>query len=137
MPKVKQPENQVYATGRRKESVARVFMRPGSGAITVNRRKIDDYFVRETSLMIAKQALVEAEMGGEHDFLITVSGGGESGQAGAVRHGIARALVLYKPELRKKLRTAKPDLIKRDDRSTERKKVGLHGARRAQQYSKR
>ncbi|MCY4324439.1 MAG: 30S ribosomal protein S9 [Betaproteobacteria bacterium] len=137
MPVTKQPKDQVYATGRRKESVARVFMRPGSGAITVNRRKIEDYFVRETSLMIAKQALAEVEMGAEHDFLITVKGGGESGQAGAVRHGIARALALSNPELRKRLRSAKPDLIRRDDRATERKKVGLHGARRAQQYSKR
>ena len=137
MPKIKPSKDQVYATGRRKESVARVFMRSGSGAITVNRRKIEDYFVRETSLMIARQALTEAAMGGEHDFLITVKGGGESGQAGAVRHGIARALALFRPELRKKLRAAKPDLIKRDDRATERKKVGLHGARRAQQYSKR
>ena len=137
MPKISQPDGQVYATGRRKESVARVFMRPGSGSITVNQRRIEDYFVRETSLMIAKQALAEAEMGGEHDFLITVRGGGESGQAGAVRHGIARALALFRPELRKKLRDAQPDLIRRDDRATERKKVGLHGARRAQQYSKR
>ncbi len=137
MAKVVQPKGQHYATGRRKRSVARVFLRPGSGAVTVNSRKIEKYFVRETSLMIAKQALAVTDLGANIDLLITVRGGGESGQAGAVRHGIARALALYEPECKRKLRDSKPDLITRDDRAIERKKVGLHGARRAPQYSKR
>ncbi len=135
--KVRHPGYDGYATGRRKSSVARVFMRKGKGSITVNGKDLDDYFRRETSRMVARQALAVADKGKELDFTITVKGGGESGQAGAVRHGIARALVGADPDLKPVLRSATPDLIRRDARQVERKKVALRGARRAPQYSKR
>jgi small subunit ribosomal protein S9 len=125
-----------YGTGRRKSSTARVFMRAGTGEIIVNGRKVDDYFGRETSRMVLRQPLVVTEMEGRFDFIITVKGGGPSGQAGAIRHGIARALVSYDDAgLRAPLRSLK--LLTRDSRKVERKKVGLHGARRATQFSKR
>lgn len=126
-----------YATGRRKSSVARVFMRKGKGKITVNGKDIDAYFHRETSRMVARQALVAADKEAGLDFFVTVKGGGETGQAGAIRHGIARALVVMDPGLKTVLRSATPDMIKRDSRKVERKKVALRGARRAPQYSKR
>ena len=126
-----------YATGRRKSSVARIFLRKGTGKITVNRRDINHYFGRLTSRMVALQALKVADMEGKLDFFITVRGGGESGQAGAVRHGISRALAKMDPALKPVLRAATPDLIRRDSRQVERKKVALRGARRAPQYSKR
>ena len=126
-----------YATGRRKTSVARVFMRKGKGNITINGKDIEEYFRRDTAKMVARQALVVAEKGKDLDFYITVKGGGESGQAGAVRHGIARALVSADESIKIVLRAATPDLIRRDSRQVERKKVALRGARRAPQYSKR
>ncbi|NKB46778.1 MAG: 30S ribosomal protein S9 [Legionellales bacterium] len=136
---------QHYGTGRRKSSVARVFLRPGKGHILVNKREFDDYFPRETARMIIRQPLVVVDMLGKFDLYITVKGGGSSGQAGAVRLGIARALVAYDEEdgstgtdessFRRKLRQA--GLLTRDARRVERKKVGLHKARKAMQYSKR
>ena len=126
-----------YATGKRKNAIARVFLRSGSGKITVNGKKLEDYFCRETSRMIAQQALVATEHSKDLDLLITVKGGGESGQAGAVRHGIARGIAKMNADLKAVLRAAKPDLITRDSRIVERKKVALRGARRAPQYSKR
>lgn len=126
---------QHYGTGRRKTSAARVFMRPGSGEITVNGRPLDEYFGRETSRMIVRQPLNVAEMDGKVDIKVTVKGGGPNGQAGAIRLGIARALVAYDEGLRGELRRA--GLLTRDAREVERKKVGLRKARRATQYSKR
>lgn len=126
---------QSYGTGRRKTAAARVFLRPGAGRITVNGRSLEDYFPRETAQMLVRQPLRVAEMTDQLDVTATVSGGGGSGQAGAVRHGLARALVAYKPELRGALRAQ--GLLTRDPRAVERKKVGLHKARRATQYSKR
>ena len=131
------PAGQVYATGRRKRAIARVFLREGKGKIMVNKIDLKNFFRRETSRMIARQALVVTDTLKQVDLFITVKGGGESGQAGAVRHGIARALVKRDEAVKKVLRGAKPDLITRDDRQTERKKVALRGARRAPQYSKR
>lgn len=127
-----------YGTGRRKRSIARVFLKQkGSGAIQVNGLDITKYFRRETCQRIASQPLRVVAMEKSLDLNITVKGGGESGQAGAVRHGIARALAGLKPELKATLRAATPDLIRRDPRKVERKKVALRGARRAPQYSKR
>ena len=126
-----------YATGRRKSSVARVFLKKGKGEIKVNGKDIKEYFKRQTAIMIAKQALFATNKDTELDLYVTVKGGGESGQAGAVRHGIARALAKMDDSLRVVLRNATPDLIKRDDRIVERKKVALRGARTAPQYSKR
>ena len=126
-----------YATGRRKSAVARVFLNKGAGKIVVNGLDIKKYFHRETSIMVAKQALAVSGKGSDLDFTITVKGGGESGQAGAIRHGIARALVKLDPNLKVILRAASPDLIRRDSRKVERKKVALRGARAAPQYSKR
>lgn len=126
---------QYYATGRRKTSTARVFLRRGSGQITVNQKSLDEYFGRETARMIVRQPLETVEMLEHFDFFITVSGGGSSGQAGAIRHGIARALRAYNEDLRAPLRKA--GFLTRDAREVERKKVGLHKARRATQYSKR
>ena len=124
-----------YSTGRRKTSTARVFLRRGSGAITVNKRPLDEYFGRETARMIVRQPLEKTEMSDSFDISVTVKGGGMSGQAGAIRHGITRALIEYDSELRSPLRRA--GFVTRDARQVERKKVGLHKARRAPQYSKR
>jgi small subunit ribosomal protein S9 len=124
-----------YSTGRRKTSTARVFMRKGSGAITVNKRPLDIYFGRETARMIVRQPLETSNMTGNFDITVTVRGGGMSGQAGAIRHGITRALMEYDGELRPTLRRA--GFVTRDARKVERKKVGLHKARRAPQFSKR
>lgn len=124
-----------YSTGRRKTSTARVFMRKGSGGITVNRLPLDKYFGRETSRMIVRQPLETTNMTGSFDINVTVKGGGMSGQAGAIRHGITRALMEYDSELRPTLRRA--GFVTRDARKVERKKVGLHKARRAPQFSKR
>ena len=124
-----------YGTGRRKNAAARVFVRPGSGAFTVNKRPLEQFFSRLRSQIIARQALQVAESEGTLDLLVTVRGGGESGQAQAVRHGIARALVAFNPDLKQPLRTA--GLLTRDSRAVERKKAGLRKARRSRQYSKR
>lgn len=126
---------QYYGTGRRKTASARVFLRLGSGRIIVNDRPIEEYFGRETSRMIARQPLVTAEAEERFDVFVTIKGGGGTGQAGAIRHGLARALVAYDETLRAPLRKA--GFITRDARKVERKKVGLHKARRAPQYSKR
>jgi small subunit ribosomal protein S9 len=124
-----------YSTGRRKTSTARVFLRRGSGAITVNKRPLDEYFGRETARMIVRQPLEKTDMSESFDISVTVKGGGMSGQAGAIRHGITRALIEYDGELRLPLRRA--GFVTRDARQVERKKVGLHKARRAPQFSKR
>ena len=128
-------ENQYYGTGRRKTSTARVFLRPGSGNIIVNKRPLDVYFGRETSRMVVRQALEVADLSDKFDLYITVTGGGMTGQAGAIRHGITRALMDYDESLRPPLRKA--GFVTRDARAVERKKVGLRKARRATQYSKR
>jgi small subunit ribosomal protein S9 len=124
-----------YSTGRRKTSTARVFLSKGSGNITVNRQPLDKYFGRETSRMIVRQPLETTNMVDNFDINVTVKGGGNSGQAGAIRHGITRALIKYEGELRPTLRRA--GFVTRDARQVERKKVGLHKARRAPQFSKR
>lgn len=124
-----------YSTGRRKTSTARVFMRSGAGNITVNSRPLDQYFGRETARMIVRQPLQKANMETGLDITVTVKGGGISGQAGAIRHGITRALIEYNGELRPLLRRA--GYVTRDARQVERKKIGLHKARRAPQFSKR
>ena len=124
-----------YATGRRKTSVARVWVRPGSGRIVVNRRAFEDYFPRETLRMIIAQPLQITNTLGQFDVLITVKGGGPTGQAGAVRHGISRALARYDDKLRLPLKKA--GLLTRDPRMRERKKYGQPGARQKFQYSKR
>jgi small subunit ribosomal protein S9 len=128
-------QQQYYGTGRRKTSSARVFMRPGSGDITVNGLPVDEFFGRETARMIVRQPLEAAEVQSRFDFHITVEGGGGSGQAGAIRMGVARALVSYEEDLRGVLRQG--GYLTRDDRKVERKKIGLRKARRATQYSKR
>ena len=122
-------------TGRRKSSVARVFLKKGSGKITINGKEISEYFGRQTSIMIAKQPLLLTNHAETFDIQINVSGGGESGQAGAARHGITRALIDYDAELKPALRQA--GFVTRDAREVERKKVGLRGARRRKQFSKR
>ena len=124
-----------YGTGRRKSSVARVYLTRGSGSITVNRRKLDEYFGRETARMVVRQPLDTAELNDKFDITIRVTGGGGTGQAGAIRHGITRALLSYDETLRGPLRKA--GYVTRDSRKVERKKVGLHKARKAPQYSKR
>ena len=124
-----------YATGRRKSSTARVFMKAGSGKLTINTRSIEDYFGRETSRMVVRQPLELVEMLDKFDLKITVRGGGNNGQAGAIRHGITRALVEYDSELKSALRKA--GFITRDARAVERKKIGLHKARKRPQFSKR
>ena len=124
-----------YGTGRRKTSAARVYLRPGSGAITVNRKGIDTYFPNEMLKMIIRQPLVITETADKFDVLVAVSGGGPAGQAGALRHGIARALVEYNPELRPRLKEA--GFLTRDPRKVERKKYGRPGARKRFQFSKR
>ena len=122
-------------TGRRKSSVARVFLKKGSGQIVVNGKDIQSYFGRETSIMICKQPLMLTNHAQTFDIMVNVAGGGESGQAGAVRHGITRALIDYDATLKPEL--SKAGFVTRDAREVERKKVGLHGARRRKQFSKR
>jgi small subunit ribosomal protein S9 len=124
-----------YGTGRRKTSAARVFLTSGNGEISVNDRTLENFFGRETSRMVIRQPLEVTEMLDKVDIRITVKGGGSSGQAGAIRHGIARALVDYNEELRPSLRSA--GFLTRDARMVERKKVGLHKARKRPQFSKR
>ena len=128
-------ENQYYGTGRRKSSAARVFIKPGSGEIVINKRSLDVYFGRPTSRMVVKQPLELVELTEKLDLYITVSGGGISGQAGAIRHGITRALMEFDETLRSPLRQA--GFVTRDARKVERKKVGLHKARKKPQFSKR
>jgi small subunit ribosomal protein S9 len=123
-----------YGTGRRKSAVARVFLKTGSGNI-VNGKPVDIFFSRETGRMVVRQPLVITNNKDNMDIMVTVAGGGESGQAGAVRHGITRALIEYSAELKPALKSA--GLVTRDAREVERKKVGLRGARRAKQFSKR
>jgi small subunit ribosomal protein S9 len=129
------PANYDYGTGRRKTSAARVFMTPGTGNILVNNHPLDEYFGRETARMIVRQPLEVVEMVNKVDVKVTVRGGGNSGQAGAIRHGIARALVESDESLRSTLRRA--GFLTRDARAVERKKVGLRKARKRPQYSKR
>ena len=124
-----------YGTGRRKSAVARVFLKNGKGRFVVNDKPVDEYFGRETGRMIARQPLALTENLNSFDIVVNVSGGGESGQAGAVRHGITRALIEYDAALKPSL--SKAGLVTRDAREVERKKVGLHKARRRPQYSKR
>ena len=126
---------QYYGTGRRKSSTARVFLTRGSGQIVVNDRPLDEFFGRETACMIVRQPLEKLEVTDQFDIKATVIGGGISGQAGAIRLGLTRALMEYDEELRKPLRKA--GYVTRDAREVERKKVGLHKARKATQYSKR
>ena len=126
---------QYYGTGRRKSSTARVYMTKGKGQIVVNERPLDEFFGRETARMIVRQPLEKLEMTENFDIRATVSGGGISGQAGAIRLGVTRALIEYDEELRRPLRKA--GYVTRDAREVERKKVGLHKARKATQYSKR
>ncbi len=126
---------QYRATGRRKTASARVFLRPGKGDIVVNKRPLESYFSLATTQSIIKQPLEVTQLLGQFDIYVTVKGGGSSGQAGAVRHGIARTLVAQDESLRPILRQAQ--LLTRDSRAVERKKVGLHKARKATQYSKR
>jgi small subunit ribosomal protein S9 len=135
MPTLKQPADQHYGTGRRKTAAARVFIRPGKGDISINDKTVEAYFGRETSRMLVRQPLEIADSLTRFDLKISVSGGGPNGQAGAIRHGITRALIKYDEALRPPLRAA--GLVTRDAREVERKKVGLHKARRAPQYSKR
>ena len=127
--------NQNYGTGRRKSSTARVFLRKGSGSITVNERPLDEFFGRQTARMIVRQPLELTQSTDKFDIMVTVEGGGTTGQAGAIRLGIARALVEYDESLKGELRKA--GFMTRDAREVERKKVGLHKARRATQFSKR
>ena len=124
-----------YGTGRRKKSIARVYLMPGTGKITVNKRDIDEYFGMETLKVIIRQPLVATETADKFDVLVNVHGGGTTGQAGAIRHGIARALLQADNEYRPTLKSA--DYLTRDPRMKERKKYGLKAARRAPQFSKR
>jgi small subunit ribosomal protein S9 len=126
---------QYYGTGRRKSAVARVFLRPGKGKIVVNGKPVEQFFSRETGRMIVRQPLELANHVTTFDIMVNVQGGGESGQAGAVRHGITRALITYDTALKGVLKKA--GLVTRDAREVERKKVGLHKARRRKQFSKR
>ena len=124
-----------YGTGRRKKSVARVYVMPGKGKITINKRDIDEYFGLETLKVIVRQPLVATETEGKYDILVNVKGGGYTGQAGAIRHGLSRALLKVDPEFRPTLK--KEGFLTRDPRMKERKKYGLKAARRAPQFSKR
>jgi small subunit ribosomal protein S9 len=124
-----------YGTGRRKNAVARVFIKPGKGDIIVNDKPVDVYFSRETGRMVVRQPLELTETVGKFDIMVNVQGGGESGQAGAVRHGITRALIDFDESLRSALRVA--GLVTRDAREVERKKTGLRKARKRKQFSKR
>ena len=128
-------ETQLYGTGRRKRSTARVFMKSGAGSITVNNRPLDQFFGRQTARMIVRQPLELINLADQFDITVTVKGGGTTGQAGAIRHGLTRALMQYDEALRPALRKA--GFVTRDAREVERKKVGLRKARRATQYSKR
>jgi small subunit ribosomal protein S9 len=128
-------DTQYYGTGRRKSSTARVFLRPGTGNILINKRSIEDFFSRETARMVVRQPLELTEMLGKFDLFVTVKGGGTTGQAGAIRHGITRALITFDESLRSPLRKA--GYVTRDARKVERKKVGLHKARKRPQFSKR
>ncbi|PHS18226.1 MAG: 30S ribosomal protein S9 [Kangiella sp.] len=128
-------DTQYYGTGRRKSSKARVFLRPGKGNIVVNQQPLDEYFGRETSRMVVRQPLELTENAETFDAYVTVKGGGDTGQAGAIRLGITRALMEFNGELRPALRAA--GYVTRDARSVERKKVGLHKARKRPQFSKR
>ncbi len=125
----------IHTVGKRKTSVARVWMKPGTGNILVNRKPLDEYFGRETLKMVVRQPLELAEMTGRFDFLVNVRGGGSSGQAGAIKHGISKALQLSDPVLRPQLKKA--GFLTRDSRIKERKKYGMKGARARYQYSKR
>jgi small subunit ribosomal protein S9 len=127
--------NYSYGTGRRKTAVARVFLKAGSGKFVVNDKPVDEFFSRETGRMVVRQPLELTENLNKFDILVNVCGGGESGQAGAVRHGITRALIDYDPNLKPVL--SKAGFVTRDAREVERKKVGLHKARRRKQFSKR
>ncbi len=127
--------NYYYGTGRRKTATARVFLKTGSGKIVVNDKPVDEFFSRETGRMIVRQPLELTQHLGTFDIMVNVTGGGESGQAGAVRHGIARALIEYDAALKPALSQA--GFVTRDAREVERKKVGLHKARRRKQFSKR
>ncbi len=129
------PENSHYGTGRRKTSTARVYLQPGTGHITVNDRPLEEFFGRETGRMIVRQPLETVQLADKFDIVAHVDGGGITGQAGAIRHGIARALIRYDETLRKPLRQA--GFVTRDAREVERKKVGRRKARRGPQYSKR
>ena len=124
-----------YGTGRRKTSVARVFLKEGRGDIVINQKPMDAYFARKTCSMLVRQPLELTETQDKFDIRVTVTGGGVSGQAGAVRHGVTRALINYDPDLKSALK--KNGFVTRDDRSVERKKVGLRKARKRPQYSKR
>ncbi|MEZ5565551.1 MAG: 30S ribosomal protein S9 [Gammaproteobacteria bacterium] len=126
---------QYSATGRRKSSIARVFLRRGTGAITINHKPIDEFFGRKTARMIVRQPLELTQLEGQFDINVNVTGGGITGQAGAIRHGLTRALMAYDESLRPSLRKA--GYVTRDAREVERKKVGLRKARRAPQFSKR
>jgi len=128
-------QTQYYGTGRRKSAVARVYLRPGKGNIQVNGKAVDEFFSRETGRMVVRQPLEASNHLATFDILVNVKGGGESGQAGAVRHGITRALINYDAELKPLLK--KLGLVTRDAREVERKKVGFHKARRRKQFSKR
>jgi small subunit ribosomal protein S9 len=127
--------NQYYGTGRRKSSTARVFLKAGSGQITINKRNIDEYFGRETACMVVRQPLELVKVTDKFDLNVTVKGGGTTGQSGAIRLGITRALMQYDETLRSELRGA--GFVTRDARIVERKKVGLHKARKRPQFSKR
>jgi small subunit ribosomal protein S9 len=127
--------NYYYGTGRRKSAVARVFIKQGSGKFTVNDAPVDEFFTRQTGRMIVRQPLKLVNHEATFDIMVNVRGGGESGQAGAVRHGITRALIDYDAQLKPTL--SKAGLVTRDAREVERKKVGLHKARRRKQFSKR
>ena len=129
------PATSNYGTGRRKTAAAKVFLRPGSGRITVNGRPLDEFFGRETGRMIVRQPLELTQMTEKFDVTVDVNGGGVTGQAGAIRHGITRALIEYDETLRKPLRAA--GFVTRDAREVERKKVGRRKARRGTQFSKR
>jgi small subunit ribosomal protein S9 len=122
-------------TGRRKTSTARVYLKPGKGEIMINSKSLDEYFGRETARMIVRQPFVAVDMENKFDIMVNVAGGGPSGQAGAIRHGITRALMAYDESLRPALRKA--GYVTRDSRAVERKKYGLHKARKRPQYSKR
>jgi small subunit ribosomal protein S9 len=132
---MKMADNQYYGTGRRKNSTARVFLRPGKGEIKINQRSLEEYFGRDTARMVVRQPLELVEMTEKFDLYVTVAGGGTTGQAGAIRHGITRALMQYDESLRGELRKA--GYVTRDARQVERKKIGLAKARKRPQFSKR
>jgi small subunit ribosomal protein S9 len=128
-------DKMIVATGRRKTSVARVFLKPGKGSLRINNRTLQDYFGRETARMIVLQPFQVTQTAGNFDIEVNVDGGGNSGQAGAIRHGITRALMKFNPDLRPSLKKA--GFVTRDPRAVERKKYGRHKARKRPQYSKR